>query len=76
VDRGLVSKSASAADGRGVVLALTPQGKPLYRQAITMIAKRNQEIFGCLSEAEQALLGSLLDRLVAHAARDDQSEDA
>ncbi|MGN5479340.1 MarR family winged helix-turn-helix transcriptional regulator [Cupriavidus basilensis] len=76
VDRGLVSKSASEADGRGVVLALTPQGKPLYRQAITMIARRNEEIFGCLSEDERALLGSLLDRLVAHATRDDQSGDS
>ncbi|SOZ37867.1 MarR family winged helix-turn-helix transcriptional regulator [Cupriavidus neocaledonicus] len=71
VARGLVSKEASAADGRGVVLSLTAQGRPLYRQAIAMIARRNEEIFGCLSEAEQALLGDLLDRLVAHAGQQD-----
>ncbi|CAG2156981.1 MarR family winged helix-turn-helix transcriptional regulator [Cupriavidus numazuensis] len=76
VERGLVSKSASEADGRGVVLALTPQGKPLYRQAIAMIARRNEEIFGCLSEQEREVLGSLLDRLVAHATRDELSDDA
>ena len=76
VDRGLVSKSASEADGRGVVLQLTPQGKPMYRQAIAMIARRNEEIFGCLNEQEQAVLGGLLDKLVAHATRDDQPEDA
>lgn len=74
VARGLVSKEASEADGRGVVLALTAQGKPLYRQAIAMIARRNAEIFGCLSDAEQALLGDLLDRLVAHAGREDEEE--
>ncbi|PMX93565.1 MarR family transcriptional regulator, partial [Pseudomonas sp. GW460-13] len=48
------------------------------RQAIAMIARRNAEIFGCLSDAEQALLGSLLDRLVAHAGQqhEDGAEDA
>ena len=55
--------------------SMVAMGKPLYRQAIAMIARRNDEIFGCLSEEEQALLGSLLDRLVAHAARQDGTTD-
>jgi hypothetical protein len=32
-----------------------------------MIAQRNEEIFGCLTEREQASLSAMLDRLIAHA---------
>ncbi|AOY95104.1 MarR family transcriptional regulator [Cupriavidus sp. USMAA2-4] len=67
VERGLVSKESSDEDGRGVVLTLTARGRPLYRKAIAVIAGLNAELFGCLDAAEQAHLGSLLDRLVAHA---------
>jgi len=67
VERGLVSKETSAEDGRGVVLTLTARGRPLYRKAIGVIAQLNEDIFGCLDAQEQALLGGMLDRLVAHA---------
>jgi DNA-binding MarR family transcriptional regulator len=63
--RGLISKSVSESDGRGVVLALLPEGRERYRHTIALIARRNEEIFGCLSPGEQDQLASLLDRVIA-----------
>ncbi len=67
VDRGLVSKEASTSDGRGVVLTLTKAGKSLWSRVMALIARRNEEIFGCLSATQQQQLGRMLDRLIAHA---------
>lgn len=66
VDAGLVSKTTSDADGRGVVLSLTAPGKAAWQGVMQLIAQRNAEIFGCLSSAEQQQLSALLDRLLAH----------
>lgn len=66
VERGLVEKTLSASDGRGVVLAPTPQGMAQYQQVIALIARRNEEIFGCLDASEQQALGQMLDRLIEH----------
>mgnify|MGYP001412470011 CR=1 FL=1 len=65
VERGLVSKAVSEADGRGVVLAPTAEGRARYRKVIRLIERRNREIFGALSEAEQAQLAAMLDRVIA-----------
>jgi DNA-binding MarR family transcriptional regulator len=65
VERGLVRKCASKSDARAVVLTLTAQGQPIYRDAIAMIARRNNEIFDCLTRSEQALLGEFLDRIAS-----------
>lgn len=67
VERGLVAKEASAADARGVVLELTPAGRRLWTRVMRLIAQRNEEIFGCLSAAEQRQLAALLDRVLDHA---------
>jgi DNA-binding MarR family transcriptional regulator len=67
VERGLVSKEASPTDARGVVLTLTPAGRKLWSHVMATIARRNEEIFGCLSPAEQRQLGNMLDRLITHA---------
>ncbi|MNK40844.1 Multidrug resistance operon repressor [compost metagenome] len=66
VDRGLVEKTVSASDGRGVVLAPTPEGLASYRRIIDLIGRRNDEIFACLSAEEQRLLGDMLDRVIGH----------
>ena len=66
VDAGLVSKTSSDADGRGVVLSLTASGKEQWQRVMQLIAQRNAEIFGCLSSAEQQQLSAMLDRLLAH----------
>lgn len=67
VDRGLVCKEASASDGRSVVLTLTRAGQGLWSRVMALIARRNDEIFGCLSATQQQQLGRMLDRLIAHA---------
>lgn len=66
VDQGLVDKRDSAEDGRGVVLTLTAKGRQLWTRTMALIERRNVEIFGCLSDAEQATLGAYLDRLIQH----------
>lgn len=71
VQRGLVEKAASATDGRGVALSLTSEGRVLWRRVMKLIARRNAEVFGCLTDAELQLLDGLLDRLVAHQAGSD-----
>jgi hypothetical protein len=32
-----------------------------------MVAQRNEQIFGCLSDKEQTALSAMFDRLIAHA---------
>ncbi len=67
VDRGLVLKQASDTDGRGVVLTPTASGQRLWKRVMTLIARRNEEIFGCLSAAERKQLAGMLDRLIEQA---------
>ena len=67
VERGLATKEANEADGRGVLLQLTPAGRRLWTRVMDLIARRNDEMFGCLSSAERKQLGAMLDRLIAHA---------
>ncbi len=67
VDQGLVRKADHPGDGRGVLLTLTPAGRQVFQNAMALIAKRNQDIFGCLSAQEQTTLSALFDRLIAHA---------
>jgi DNA-binding MarR family transcriptional regulator len=70
VNQGLVLKADHPGDGRGVVLTLTPAGREVFERAMAMIHQRNQDIFGCLNDQEQATLSGLLDRLIAHARPD------
>lgn len=66
VDKGWLEKKDNPADGRGVTLSLTAQGKKLWRQTMALIETRNQTIFACLSQAERNTLSHLLDRLIEH----------
>jgi len=77
VERGLVEKALSASDGRGVVLTPTAEGMARYQRIIDLIARRNDEIFGCLDADEQRALGQMLDRLIEHLqAREDAAADS
>ena len=67
VDKGLVTKTVSATDARGVVLRFTPAGQALWRRLMAVVEARNQQIVACLTEAERAQFADLLTRLVAHA---------
>lgn len=67
VERGLVRKAASETDARGVVLTLTRAGDKLWQGVMQMIARRNDEIFGCLTAAERRQFAAMLDRVLDHA---------
>lgn len=67
VDQGLVRKEDRPDDGRGVVLTLTPAGRKIFKRAMDMVNQRNEQIFGCLSDKEQASLSAMFDRLISHA---------
>jgi len=69
VERGWVRKDASAEDARGVVLQLSAEGRRWWTRVMRLIARRNEEIFGCLSRPEQEQLAGLLERVVEHARR-------
>lgn len=64
--QGLVVKSVNQTDGRGVVLTLTPRGRSMWRQTMTLIEQRNEQIFGCLAPDELAAFDSALDKIVEH----------
>ncbi len=66
VDQGLVSKLHDKADARGVVLTLTDAGRAAFERTMALVRRRNQQIFDCLSEAEQQTLSTLFDRLIDH----------
>ena len=67
VDQGLVRKEASATDGRGVVLTLTPKGERVWQRVMIVVERRNAEIVACLDAREVQQFSGLLDRLVEHA---------
>jgi DNA-binding MarR family transcriptional regulator len=67
VERGLVAKQASASDARAVVLEPTAAGRRQWARVMRLIARRNEEIFGCLSAAEQRQLAHLLERVLENA---------
>jgi DNA-binding MarR family transcriptional regulator len=67
VEKALVQKLASETDGRGVVLTLTRKGVQACERVMQVVARRNAEIFGCLSAAEQEQLSEMFDRMIAHA---------
>jgi DNA-binding MarR family transcriptional regulator len=67
VTRGLVAKRASNEDARGVVLRLTARGRSLWTRVMQLVAKRNADIFGCLTATERKALGRMLDRLIENA---------
>jgi DNA-binding MarR family transcriptional regulator len=70
VERGLVSKVGSATDKRGVLLALTEAGNASWKAAMSVVAKRNHDIFSVLSDGEKTTLSTLFDRLIEQAHSD------
>ncbi len=69
LNKGQASRAAQALAERGLVLAPTAAGRALWNRVMALIARRNDEIFGCLSAAERRQLGGMLDRLITHARR-------
>jgi len=75
VDRGLVSKTVTANDARGVTLTLTAPGKKVWLKTIAMIDRRNKEVFGVLSANESEQFSRLLDKLIQQTEQGLQPED-
>lgn len=67
VNKGLILKTSSATDGRGVVLTLTPEGQRVWLRTMKLVARRNTEITACLDDDERAQFDAILDKLLAHA---------
>lgn len=67
VDQKLVRKDTSTEDARGIVMVLTASGEKKWKQIMTLVKRRNDEICECLTAKERVQLDSLLDRLIAHA---------
>jgi DNA-binding MarR family transcriptional regulator len=63
--KGLVEKTSSATDGRGVVVTLTAKGKKTYTRAAAIAKARNDDILATLGQAEREALGKILTKLIA-----------
>ena len=57
----------TSVDGRSVILALTPKGKPVWRKLMALMEQRNQALMGCLTPTEQGQLIDLFERMLAQA---------
>jgi len=67
IERGLVTRSADEADGRGVRLGLTVEGKALYRKVFRKAIARNELALSVLTPAERRRLAVVLEKLTDHA---------
>ncbi|WP_017773863.1 MarR family winged helix-turn-helix transcriptional regulator [Paraburkholderia kururiensis] len=67
IRRGLVARDSDPADGRVVLVSLTPEGRALYRRVMPIARKWNGDLFDCLDNAERVALGNMLDRVIARA---------
>lgn len=64
-DRDLVERLPDPADGRGVLVRLTPDGKARVDAALADLLARERDLLRDLSRGDQQALSALLRRLVA-----------
>ncbi|WP_104109410.1 MarR family winged helix-turn-helix transcriptional regulator [Arthrobacter sp. N199823] len=65
--RGLVSRGANPDDGRGTLVSLTTAGRELIERSLPDHLSAERAITSALSQAEQAQLATLLERITAAA---------
>ncbi|XVX19536.1 MarR family winged helix-turn-helix transcriptional regulator [Actinomycetota bacterium] len=63
--RGLVERSPSPSDRRGVLVTLTPDGRAAVDNAMADLLARERELLADLPDAEQSALADLLRRLLS-----------
>lgn len=63
--KGLLEKTANSRDGRGVIVALSGEGRKRFQAAMAVSRETNRELLSRLSEAERHTLDDLLDKLIA-----------
>jgi DNA-binding MarR family transcriptional regulator len=66
-DRGLLTKTHSTEDRRSVRLALTPEGRVLWKKVMALIDQRNRDLLDCLGAEQQRELLQMFDVMLAHA---------
>lgn len=66
IRRGLVARDSDPADGRVVLVSLTPEGRALYRRVMPIARKWNADLFDCLDNAERIAFGKMLDKVIAN----------
>ncbi|PLP97635.1 MarR family winged helix-turn-helix transcriptional regulator [Cupriavidus pauculus] len=67
MERGLVRKTAQAADRRAAAFTLTEAGESVYAAAFARARDFNRELAGCLDAAEAEVFSRCLDKLHARA---------
>jgi DNA-binding MarR family transcriptional regulator len=72
-DRGLVRRGPDPADGRGVIVELTPAGKRLIDEVIAEHLENERRLVAGLSRAEQRELAALLRKLLLTLEPDEQA---
>jgi DNA-binding MarR family transcriptional regulator len=64
VEQGLVERSVSETDGRGRVIALTPEGKALQERLHPLHLANEERLIAALDATERRQLGRLLAKLL------------
>lgn len=65
-ERGLVTRSRHATDGRRRVLGLSPEGEAFLARITPAAERARQRLLAPLTRAEAAALAALLDRLLTY----------
>ena len=60
---GLIVRTQSEKDHRGMEITLTDEGEKLAEEAVEQRKKRHEQMFACLTEEEKETLLSLLNKL-------------
>jgi DNA-binding MarR family transcriptional regulator len=66
-ERGLVTREADAADGRGVRLALSKPGRRIYAGLMRAAGERDEAFIGCLTDSERKSFDRVLGKLAGQA---------
>ena len=63
-ERGLVTRTANPADGRGVLVQLTPEGRRRVDAALADLVQSEEALVAALSAEERGTLAAILRRLL------------
>jgi len=72
--RGYVQRSPNPSDRRGIIVELTPSGRDVVAQVRTLIHHHERDWMSVLTDAELAAYISLMHRIQARVAAEDEGE--
>ena len=64
--KGYIERTTSEGDGRAVDVSITDAGRELLEEVREVHRRRDEELFGILTDEERVQLASILDKLSAH----------